>query len=157
MADTIPAITVWQPWATLIALKLKPWEFRRWAAPKRFVGKRLAIHAGARPMRKDELKELLLTLRMDGQMGTGLEVEPSIELLERCLAGLALPRSHIVCTVRLGTPLLAKALPAKYVDSNRIDHQMFAWPMEEVRALEPPAPATGAQGFWNWKGAETHG
>lgn len=42
------ALTVWQPWATLIAIGAKPFEFRGWAAPKAYQGQRIAIHAGSR-------------------------------------------------------------------------------------------------------------
>lgn len=149
----LPALTVWQPWAQLIALGLKPWEFRRWPAPKRLHGQRIAIHAGARPVRKAEVKDLILTLRMEGQMGTGLKVEGSLSMLDKVLAGFPLPLSHVVCTVRLGTPLPAAQLPAEYVDSDRVDHQAWAWPMEDVKPLLPPEPATGAQGFWTWRRA----
>lgn len=42
------AITVWQPWATLIVLGLKPIENRGWAPPPTAVGQPLHIHAGKR-------------------------------------------------------------------------------------------------------------
>lgn len=42
------AITIWQPWATLIALGLKPIENRRWTPPAGTVGEPLYIHAGKR-------------------------------------------------------------------------------------------------------------
>jgi hypothetical protein len=43
------ALTVWQPWASLIIKDFKPYEFRGWPAPRSLVGRRLAIHTGARP------------------------------------------------------------------------------------------------------------
>lgn len=42
------AITLWQPWATLIALGVKNIETRSWPAPADLVGQRLAIHAAQR-------------------------------------------------------------------------------------------------------------
>jgi hypothetical protein len=42
------AVTVWQPWATLIAEGLKPLEFRSRPLPSALVGTRIGIHAGAR-------------------------------------------------------------------------------------------------------------
>lgn len=51
---SLPALTIWQPWASLIVADAKPWEFRGWAAPKAYRGKRIAIHAGARPPRAGE-------------------------------------------------------------------------------------------------------
>jgi len=45
---TIPAVTLWQPWASLIASGAKPFETRAFPIPARLLGKRVAIHAAAR-------------------------------------------------------------------------------------------------------------
>lgn len=42
------ALTLWQPWASLIALGVKTIETRSWAAPKSLIGQRIAIHASKR-------------------------------------------------------------------------------------------------------------
>lgn len=158
---SLPAITLWQPWATLVAEGLKPFEFRRWAAPRAYVGQRIAIHAGARPVRKAEVAELLLGLQDQGRgWGTALVVEPSIALLERVhhTPGI-LPLSHVVCTAVLGTPRRATEIAREIYgsdgvnDSDRIDHAMWGWPLTAIERLEPPVPARGAQGFWPWDGA----
>ena len=39
------AISLWQPWASLIAAKIKPFETRHWAPPQKLIGQRIAIHA----------------------------------------------------------------------------------------------------------------
>ena len=46
MADHLQALTLWRPWAGLVAAKVKPIENRDWPPPDRLIGKRLAIHAG---------------------------------------------------------------------------------------------------------------
>ncbi|MCY4560236.1 MAG: ASCH domain-containing protein [Chloroflexi bacterium] len=45
------AITLHQPWASLIALGLKTVETRSWPAPARLVGQTVAVHAGKRVVR----------------------------------------------------------------------------------------------------------
>ena len=45
------AITLHQPWASLIALRLKTVETRSWPAPARLVGQTVAGHAGKRVVR----------------------------------------------------------------------------------------------------------
>jgi hypothetical protein len=48
----VKALTIWQPWATLIMIGTKPFEFRRWDYRERersLEGQRIVIHAGARP------------------------------------------------------------------------------------------------------------
>ena len=46
------AITLHQPWATLIALGIKTVETRSWPAPERLLGQVIAIHAGKRTVRR---------------------------------------------------------------------------------------------------------
>ncbi len=46
------AITLHQPWASLIALGVKTVETRSWPAPARLMGQTIAIHAGKRVVRK---------------------------------------------------------------------------------------------------------
>ena len=77
------ALTIWQPWASLIMAGAKPWEWRGWAPPRSLVGQRIAIHAGARKV-------------------------------------------------------------------GRLDHHKFAWPLTDIERFEPPVPARGAQGLWDW-------
>ncbi len=43
-----PALTVWQPYAGLIAAGRKDVENRGWRAPKRLVGERFCVHAALR-------------------------------------------------------------------------------------------------------------
>jgi hypothetical protein len=42
------AITLWQPWASLVAIGVKTIETRAWPAPRSLIGQRIAIHAAAR-------------------------------------------------------------------------------------------------------------
>lgn len=39
------AISLWQPWASLIACGAKPYETRSWAPPRDLIGQPIAIHA----------------------------------------------------------------------------------------------------------------
>ena len=46
LAFRVKALTIRQPWATLIALGVKTIETRSWRAPQALIGQTLAIHAG---------------------------------------------------------------------------------------------------------------
>lgn len=48
LAPGMPVLTLWQPWASLVAVGVKSIETRSWAAPESLVGGRIAIHAAAR-------------------------------------------------------------------------------------------------------------
>lgn len=39
------AISLWQPWASLVACGAKPFETRSWAPPRALIGQPIAIHA----------------------------------------------------------------------------------------------------------------
>lgn len=152
------ALTIWQPWASLIMAGAKPYEFRRWSAPRALHGQRIAIHAGLRPVKRGEIAGLVFQLE-HGDPGTGLEAAVALPLLRAWLVAPGkLPLASVLGTAILGTPQPVAALHAAGAitgDSDRIDHHMFGWPLTEIRALEPFVPARGAQGFWDW--SEPHG
>jgi hypothetical protein len=146
------ALTVWQPWASLIAAGCKPIEWRGWVFPEYLLGARIAIHAGARRVRVNEIAGLLLDLRQDDQDFTSLVVEPSIALLERWHTSPgALPLSTVLCTAVLGDPIRApEYAKSRGIDSDRIDHTKWGWQLGEIEPVIPMAPARGGQGFWSW-------
>ena len=158
---TLRALTLWQPWATLVVAGVKPYEFRRWPAPKWVWGERIAIHAGARPVRRREIDELIGAIRLEGGWGTALVPEPALEILLAMQARPGLvPTSAVLGTAVLGRPVpAAEAVAQAYRDSfrgdsDRIDHVLFGWPLTEVRRFAPPIEARGAQGFWWWSTTE---
>jgi hypothetical protein len=144
------AITIWQAWASLIMAGAKPWEWRGWPAPNRLVGTRIAIHAGARPVRLTEIAELVIEIRGGA---SSLVADVALDLLDS-LHHSAWPLSSVLGTARLGAPISALAWAQQHLaagyDSSRIDHHKFAWPLTDIERFEPPIPARGAQGFWNW-------
>jgi hypothetical protein len=153
---TLPALTIWQPWATLIIAGLKAYEFRGYPAPRFVRGHRIAIHAGARPVRKAEIEDLLTRLGSDGDAWTaGLWIGPSIDLLERVhLSPGILPLSSVLGTVIIGTPIRAAEitdLGMPIADSNRVDEHKWGWPLHSWERFDVPVPARGAQGFWRWR------
>lgn len=152
---TIPALTIWQPWASLIMLGAKPYEFRGWAAPRSICGQRIAIHAGARPVKRSEVAELVLRLQRDEAWMTGLKPEIARPFLERVHSNPGiLPLSTVLGTVLLGDPRRAYEIVNEFGgrinDSDRDQHSNWAWPVSDIQHLEPPVPARGSQGFWRW-------
>lgn len=150
------ALTVWQPWASLIAIGAKPFEFRGWPAPRAYRGERIAIHAGKRPVRRSEIQQLIITLQGDEPWSCALDREKALPFLERALqAPKALPMSAIVATAVLGTPRRDAELLTHFggpvLDSDRLEHSNWGWPLTDIIEMQPPVPATGAQGFWQWR------
>jgi hypothetical protein len=148
------ALTIWQPWASLIMLGAKPYEFRRWPAPRWTRGQRIVIHAGARPTKLQEVWSLLRDLETDAD-GTALKPDIARPFLQRVFdAGQGSPILPLGCglgTAVLGEPRKATELFAGTVaDSDRIDQHVYGWPLTEIERWDEPVPAKGAQGFWPW-------
>lgn len=153
------ALTIWQPWASLIMSGAKPYEFRRWDYREReraLEGQRIVIHAGARPVRCAEVDDIIA--RMQDRISS-LRAEIAMPLLTRLRGAVkcqgVVELSAGLGTAILGTPRNVRALFSSPADSDRIDHHMWAWPLTEIRRFETPVSTRGAQGFWNWPdGAE---
>lgn len=142
---SMPAITLWQPYASLIACGAKRYETRHWRPPAHVIGKRVAIHAAAR-------------------RPTGAEVEGLFddvaEALGFCHWQQRIPYGAIVCTATLadcfrvtdrGRDQVCLAGIRWIQDDGFGDYEIgrYCWEMRDVQQL-PPIPAKGAQGFWVW-------
>jgi hypothetical protein len=153
----LKGITIWQPWASLIMIEAKRFEFRGWPAPKGMIGQRVVIHAGARAVKPAEVQDLLYRMdRPDDAWTTVLDPTLARPLLEHALrAPSTLPLGAGLGTAILGQPVpAAQAVPAEWRDSDRVDHHQWAWPLSAIERWEPVVPARGAQGFWPFpKGA----
>lgn len=151
------ALTLTQPWATLVAIGAKRIETRSWSTSYRG---ELAIHAAKGMTREDA-----------SIAGT----EPFVRYLNG--RGLDLPRGAILATARLvaceptivwsagstfGAPGSLFGERGEWVPSPQIplgsDESAFGdftpgrfmWILEDVVALPEPVPARGALGLWEW-------
>jgi hypothetical protein len=150
------ALTIWQPWASLIMIGSKPYEFRGWQPPRSLIGQRIVIHAATRPVKVKEVDWLLHQLETACGDGPCLHETIALPFLRKVKnqPGL-LPVAHGLGTAILGEPKRGDLCAQEFGeaagnDSDRNDHFNWGWPLTEVQAFEPPEPARGAQGFWNW-------
>lgn len=143
------ALTIYQPWASLIMAGAKPYEFRKRPAPRSLIGKRIVIHASARPMDRGEVADLMNRIGTS-EDGTGLDPAKALDLLDRVWKDMSI----LPLAAGLGTAVLGESKPATELypdtDSDRIDHHKWGWPMLDIKHFEPIVPARGMQGFWNW-------
>lgn len=142
------ALTVWQPWASLIMAGWKRHEWRTHDRARSFAGQRIVIHAGRRAMKWDELRDLRARLLTGA---TDLQVEPSLELVRELLQErTTVPLGAGLGTVLLGEPRRATEIMVGVADSDRIDQHMWGWPVSDPQPFEPVVPCRGFQGFWRW-------
>lgn len=86
------ALTIWQPWASLIMAGAKPFEFRGYRAPRFVIGERIVVHAGVRPCKREEVTDLLERLAdPEEAWTTGLVAELAVPVLEQALSDAAKP------------------------------------------------------------------
>lgn len=152
------AITVWQPWASLIMIGAKPWEFRNspyWSyiGGPRHAGTRVVIHAAARPVKPAEVEDLLRRIESESiHERTGLTTDTARDLLLKVKAAhkcRLLPLGMALGTVVLGEPVLSCDLfKLNVADSDRGQFN-WAWPVSDIRPFVPPFPLRGSQGFFD--------
>jgi hypothetical protein len=169
------ALTLWQPWASLIVVGAKPFEFRKWKAHRSVIGQRIVIHASARPMVAEEIRQIVNNLKWGGAnaAATCLHVDAALELLMplyHLKKPDGLPLSAGVGTAIVGEPrdgidiaIQDFGFPREAVgelpglpgfDSERGEHANYGWPMLEIEKWDAPQPMRGAQGLWNWPDAQ---
>ncbi|MCW5705461.1 MAG: ASCH domain-containing protein [Bradyrhizobium sp.] len=147
------ALTIWQPWASLVMAGFKPYEFRGWPAPRYVVGQRIVIHAGSRAIKATEVRDLIEQLA-SGEFCGGLKLAAVTFLEDVLMRRRQLPLAAGLGTALLGEPQQSCDLwPDQFEglsDSDRVEHSNWAWPVSEVEPFEPIVPIKGHQGFWNW-------
>ena len=126
----LKALTLHQPWASLIAAGFKSCETRHWAAPHSAWDTLIAIHAGARedsPFRRNDPQVL------------------------RCLGDSPLPAKAIVAVARLQDCIPTQALEPGPLEDHFGDFSpgRFAWRLAGIQPLSEPVPAIGHQTLWN--------
>lgn len=130
------AISLWQPWSSLIACGAKRVETRHWRAPARLVGTRIAIHAAKTTSHLDVCA-----------------TEPFDQYIPH---GRLLPLGAILATVQLVrctemTDETIAALRGRNPHEHAFGHYAagrFAWVLTDLQALDP-VPWRGAQGFFD--------
>jgi hypothetical protein len=130
----IRAITLWQPWATLVALGLKQYETRSWST--RYRGW-LAIHAAKRDPDVNVFAAALQDMRTRGWYSWE-----------------NIPRGAVVAVVRLVACHSTEGLiasPREQLYGNWAPGR-WAWELRDVVCLEAhPIPTRGSQGLWSWQ------
>lgn len=164
------AITILQPWASLIACGAKQYETRSWKTNYRGP---IAIHAG--------LKEPHYNYYPQPQMTAIVMAETliksgvfNLKTNRACDIFCSLPRGVIVAVADLvdcmevicpvldyKQPVTAAELQAGVMVSGKeymfgdYSKGRYAWKLENIQVLKTPIPAKGKQGLWNFNYDDT--
>jgi activating signal cointegrator 1 len=143
----IKAITLWQPWATLMAIGAKRFETRSWATS--YKGP-IAIHAAKRPINRMEINDRMrLVLRERGPKPADI---PLGQVVAIGYLRKIYPTSHqgtvMAGTIAVHLPPLPNSQEASFGDWS---HGRFAWLITDIWSLVEPVPARGRQQLWSWQ------
>ena len=130
------ALTLWQPWATLIATGKKQIETRSW--PTRYRGP-LAIHAGKHKIKEASLRQLCAVANLDSSDGWWQEAN---------LRGVVLAYCELVDCVLIRSE---DDWPDEY-ERRLGDYTIgrYMWKLADVKLVVEPVPVKGRQGLWEW-------
>lgn len=152
------ALTLMQPWATLVAIGAKRIETRSWATSHRG---QIAIHAAKTfPGYAKSLCESALFCRILGWPEAPADLDQ--EWLDGNRSRInALPRGSILATARLVNCLETEMI-RRHVQPfteqeeafGNYDQGRFGFLLDGVIPLAAPVPAKGALGLWEWNPGE---
>lgn len=140
------ALSLSQPWATLVAIGEKQIETRGWSTPHRGT---IAIHAAKRFPKA--ARELCFSqpfahalLRHDAARPSELPLGAIVAVAEL---------THVIPTGPRGRFWLNDLSLQERAFGNYRDGR-FAWFLTNIRALREPIPAKGALSLWEWQAPE---
>jgi hypothetical protein len=136
------AISLWQPWASLIALGIKHYETRSWSTNYRG---ELVIHAAKKIIPFHELFQ-------------GLSFQQQRFIMKQIIHAYGeyrnMPTGKIVATTNLINVFQTEDLLSNIDQLEKAcgDYSpgRFAWHLIVTRMLDKPIPAKGQQGLWDY-------
>jgi hypothetical protein len=168
------AISLHQPWASLVAAGVKPYETRTWAPDGGLVGADIAIHAARyvdhintrfaeEAMAQDSLREKLASTwgtavprDLMGRFGSAVmpvgcivctvRLAAALELGEG-VAGSTLPRSHILR--RIESRPMPGCFTVRHDEWGKYAPGRWAWLLTDPVPIRPPVAMKGKQRFFN--------
>ncbi|KUP22391.1 ASCH domain-containing protein [Paenibacillus sp. DMB5] len=146
------AITIKQPWATLIALGEKHFETRGWQTKHRG---ELAIHAGKQVDRDAcEIPKIKEALVRHGYTADNLPTGAVIAVakLEECWEVGRCLRGDVVLEKDGGNTIREDPIGKKEEAFGWYNDGRYAWEMGDINQLPQPIPCKGQLSLWNWEG-----
>ena len=144
------AITLHQPWASLIAHGVKSIETRSWAPPQSLVGQRIAIHAG-----KNVVGPQLLNGNTRQAIARlfGEEWEKDIPKGSVVATALLTDARQVGFQRYVGRVLASSPSYTGWIEPDPYgDFSVgrWLWILTDIQKVEPLVPALGRQGLWDW-------
>lgn len=136
----VKAITVWQPWATLLATGQKHNETRSW---KTIYRGEILIHAA-----KTDHSGILLHIPMEE-----LKHLQDAGVVNKLPTGAIIGKANLVDCFQIDEAYRRKLQRENPAELAFGDYTIgrYAWVMADAILFNKPIPAKGKQGLWNWE------
>lgn len=137
-------ISIWQPFATLLARGFKVYETRSWPAPKSLIGQRIGIASTKviKPEQRDAYNDPVFQVFYQENGLPDLK-----DLHHGYLLGTA-----ILERVELITEEFVEEISPEEYAYGWYHQGGYAWAMVEPQPLLNPIPIRGQQGIYEWNG-----
>lgn len=155
------AITIWQPYASLVSIHKKPDETRGW--PTKYRGP-IAIHAGVKPAHEMDLETIRACHNAFGLATESLFPEyvrglphgsiVAIAKLVECWKVIEHTQTAIILMQSNGVGEDKVSIHEPYLAFGDYSVGRYIWGLADIHALPEPIPAKGKQGLWNWEPPE---
>lgn len=143
-------ISLWQPWASLVATGAKRIETRSWSTKYRGP---LAIHAAK--TKNAEIDLMMHTRHVQGGLAplVGKPLDPTGS------SWLGVKGEHLPWGAIIAICNLVDCIPTDEFTQRQIKFEQFfgdftpgrfGWILEDIKPLAEPIPAKGMQGLWNF-------
>jgi len=151
----IPAITLWQPWASLLACGAKKYETRSW--PIKYRGP-IAIHAAAKKPSSiwgiiegiiDEVRAALGIADPDDLPRGAIIAVGELVGCHRIVEPAKI--EGMISTGKMITPEFPVSVYGNEYYFGDWTPGRYAWEFAKIKMLPEPIPAKGAQGLWKWQ------
>ena len=172
------AISLWQPYASLIAFGSKPYETRHWSPPDSLIGQRIAIHAAKRKITRTEYLDYRIAeglTEIDRVMRSHMKryhddwpkLIPygAVVATANLYAVYKVTREHencnvVSCSVNFRTAngdlTHIRHIPFEIDEFGDYSVGRHLWEFTDIEVLNPSVQAIGHQGIWNWNNQHTH-
>ena len=142
------AITLHQPWASLIACGAKRIETRSWKPPAPLIGTEFAIHAGKTKFGGPLVNSLEFMNAVDEALGEGW---PQMMPYGAVVSTAVIDEVHLINDPNIVPSFLyARRIPLTERVFGYFNRGRYMWVIKHVKPLDPPVAASGRQGFWEW-------
>lgn len=145
------AISVKQPWAYLLCAGIKPVENRTWKLPEKYKGKRVFIHASAKPLANGKCISHYLTQDQYRYISFNTPAGKQLDLcfLEHYNSAIIGSVEFVDCVINHPSIWAEKSEIGQDEQTNEWLKPIYNWEVANPILFDKPIPCKGKLSFWN--------